>query len=355
MVAEQDPIVSVEAHRDFSQRALGAVTVPETDAAVIADSLLEADLRGVYSHGIQLLHRYVRGLQNGINPTPRIVTVTDAGGLVVLDGGCGMGQVVSVQAMSLAIERASSHGVGTVVVRNSNHLGALAYYGMMAVNRGMIGICSTNGPAIMAPWGGINETLGNNPFCVAVPAGKSPPVVLDMATSTAARNKIRVAAAKGESLPTGWALDRNGRPTNDAEEALLGLVSPMAGAKGFGIAVALEVLTSVMSGGLIGKEVPRDALASADIFYPVEVSHYFHVVDVAKIMPISHFKARVDSLTRQIHESALAEGTDAVYMPGEIEFLERKQRLAKGIPIPAVVLSSIDRLAGEISVATIER
>ena len=355
MTDEHDIIVSAPAHRAFSERALAAVSVPESDAAVIADSLLEADLRGVYSHGIQLLHRYVRGLRNGINPTAEVSTVADAGGLVVLDGGGGMGQVVSVRAMSLAIERARSHGTATVVVRNSNHMGALAYYGMMAVEQGMIGVCSTNGPAIMAPWGGTTETVGNNPLCIAAPAGESYPVVLDMATSTAARNKIRVAAARGESLPPDWALDRQGRPTTDAEEALLGLVAPMAGAKGFALTVALEVLASVLAGGLTGKEVPRDALASSDVFYPVKVSHYFHAIDVGKVIPLDEFEARVDSLARQVHESALAEGTDAVYMPGEIEFLTRERRLVEGIPISPAVMSTIDRVAAEISVETIER
>ncbi len=355
MTGGQDTIVSADAHAAFSERALVAVSVPAPDAAVIADSLLEADLRGVYSHGIQLLHRYVRGLRNGINPTPEITITADAGGLVVLDGGGGMGQVVSVRAMSLAIERARCHGVATVVVRNSNHMGALAYYGMMAVEQGMIGACSTNGPAIMAPWGGITETLGNNPFCVAVPAGEAHPIVLDMATSTAARNKIRVAAAKGETLPPGWALDRQGRPTTNAEEALLGLVAPMAEAKGFGLAVALEVLTSVVSGGPIGKEVPRDALASADIFYPVKVSHYFHVTDVSKVMPLADFTARVDLLARQVHESALTDSAGAVYMPGEIEFLTRERRLSEGVPLLPTVMSSLDRLAAEVSVAAIER
>ncbi len=355
MASEQDIIVTADAHRAFSERAFLAVSVPKLDAAVIADSLLEADLRGVYSHGIQLLHRYVRGLRNGINPTSEVTTVADAGGLVVLDGGGGMGQIVAVRAMSLAIDRARSHGAATVVVRSSNHLGALAYYGMMAVDQGMIGVCSTSGPAVMAPWGGVTETLGNNPFCVAAPAGETYPVVLDMATSTAARNKIRVAAAKGESLPPDWALDRQGRPTTDAEEALLGLVAPMAGAKGFGLTVALEVLSSVLSGGLIGKEVPRDALASSDVFYPVRASHYFHAVDVGKVMPLDEFTARVDSLARQVHESDLAEGTDAVYMPGEIEFLTRERRLAEGIPISPAVMATIDRVAAEISVQTIER
>ena len=196
-------IVTAEAERQFCERALGAACVLTNDAEIIADTLVEADLRGVNSHGIQFIPRYVRGLKHGINPSPNPTTVIDAGSLGIVDGDCGMGQVVAVTAMGLAIEKARQHGLAVVGARNSNHLGALAYYGMMAVDQDMIGICSTNTPAIMAPWGGVTETLGNNPICIAIPAGKSYPIVLDMAASGVARNKIKLAAGRGEKIP--WA------------------------------------------------------------------------------------------------------------------------------------------------------
>ena len=355
MTDNDSVIVQAEAERQFCEAAFRAVSVPNDDAALIADTLVEADLRGVYSHGMQILPRYVRGLKSGINPSPSIKTVVDAGSLAVLDGDCGMGQVVFVKATELAIEKALQHGIAAVSVRNSNHLGALAYYGMMAVDRDMMGICTTNGPSIMAPWGGVTETLANNPICVAVPSGNTYPVLLDMAVSTVARNKIRVAAARGEKIPLDWALTREGQPTDDPQEALKGLTAPMSGAKGFGLSVAMEVLTGVLSNGLIGKDVPRDVIYSDDVFYPVRVSHYFQAIDVKRLLPPEEFKARVDYLAGQVHESELAKGAQGVFMPGEMEFITRERRLKEGIPIPSVILHSLDRISKEISVEPLSR
>jgi len=355
-MADNGVTVAADVERRFSETALLTTGMPAADAALVADTLVEADLRGVYSHGIQIMHRYVRGLSKGLNPTPNVQTVVDAGALAVLDGDCGMGQVVSHKAMELAIEKAEQHGIAAVSVRNSNHHGALAYWGMMAVNRGMIGIVTTNGPAIMAPWGGVNETLGNNPMCYAIPAGSAYPIVLDMAVSTAARNKIRVAAAAGTKIPLDWALDRDGKPTDDPQVALEGLVAPMSGAKGFGLAVAMEVLTAGLSGGLMGKDVPTDTITASDstyVFHPVRASHHFQVIDIKQMVPLDEFKSRVDRLAEQVHESAPAKGNDAVYMPGEIEFKTKEQRLKGGIPIPQAVLTNLDRIADEIGIERI--
>ena len=355
MADNDDIIVQADVERRFCERALRSASLPTKDAELIADTLLEADLRGVITHGIQILPRYVRGLKKGINSSPNIKTMVDMGSLTVLDGDCGMGQVVSVKAMGLAIEKARQHGIAAVTVRNSNHLGALAYYGMMAVEHDMIGFCTTNAGAIMAPWGGVTETLGNNPICFAIPAGKSPTIILDMASSTAARNKIRMAAAKGEKIPLSWGLDREGQPTDDPEEALKGLVAPMSEAKGFGLAVAMEVLTAVLGGGFMGKEVPRDAIFSTDVFYPTWVSHFFQAIDVKRLVPIEEFKSRVDGLAQQVHESKLAKGSRGVFMPGEIEFMTKERRLKEGIPISSTVLRNLDRIAEEIEIEPLPR
>jgi LDH2 family malate/lactate/ureidoglycolate dehydrogenase len=357
-MTQNSVIVNADVERQFGEAALLTTGMPAADAALVADTLVEADLRGVYSHGIQLLHRYVRGLSRGLNPNPNVQTVVDAGALAILDGDCGMGQVASRKAMDLAIEKAEEHGIAAVGVRNSNHHGALAYWGMMAVDRGMIGIATTNGPAMMAPAGGVTETLGNNPVCYAMPAGKAYPIILDMAVSTAARNKIRVAAAAGTKIPLDWALDRDGRPTDDPDVALAGLVAPMSGAKGFGMAVVMEILTAGLSGGLMGKDVPTDTITGADsatVFHPVRASHHFQVIDVKRIVPLDEFKSRVDRLAEQVHESALAKGKDAVYMPGEIEFKTKERRLREGIPILPAVMGTLDRIADEIGIERIAR
>lgn len=353
-----DVTVDVDVARQFCETALLTTGMPVTDAVLVADTLVEADLRGVYSHGIQLLHRYVRGLNKGINPKPNVQIVLDVGALAVLDGDCGMGQVASHKAMELAIKKAECHGIAAIGVRNSNHLGSLAYWGMMAVNKGMLAIVTSNAPAIMAPWGGVTETLGNNPLCFAIPAGDSYPVVLDMAVSTAARNKIRVAAASGTKIPLDWALDRTGTPTDNPEEALNGLIAPMSGAKGFGMAVAIEILTAGLSGGLLGKDVPTDAITASDstyVFHPVHVSHYFQVIDISKMVPQDEFKSRVDRLATQVHQSDLADNVEAVYMPGEIEFKTKERRLIDGIPIPKAVVVNLDRIAEELNIPHMSR
>ena len=348
-------IIQPDAERRFCEEAFGTTPMPAGDAETIADTLVESDLRGVYSHGIQILPRYIRGLRNGINPTPRIETVVDAGSLALLDGDCGMGHVVSTKAMQMAIDKAGEHGIAAVGVRNSNHQGALAYYGMMAASQDMIGICTTNAPPVMAPWGGVTETLGNNPICYAIPAGKGYPVLLDMAVSTVARNKIRVAAARGQKMPPSWGLDRAGQPTDDPQKALDGLIAPMAEAKGFGLGVVFETLTAVLSGGLLAKEVSTAVISSTDTLYPTRVSHYFQAIDVSRLVPIDQFKARVDQLAEYVHESELAKGVDAVYMPGEIEFLTKEKRLKEGIPVYSAVLSTLDRLAEEVDIERLPR
>ena len=229
---------------------------------------------------------------------------------------------------------------------------------MMAVDNGMMGMVTTNGPAIMAPMGGITETLGNNPICYAIPAGSGYPIVLDMAVSTAARNKIRVASAAGTKIPLDWAFDRTGRPTDDPDVALEGLVAPMSGAKGFGLAVVMEILTAGLSGGLIGKEVLADTITAADssiVYHPMRASHHFQVIDMGGIVPLDEFKSRVDILARQIHESDLAVGSDAVYMPGEIEFKTKTYRLEHGIPIIPAVMDTLDKIADEVGIDRIER
>ena len=344
-------LIAPEHAKEFCKNCFLTVPLSPADADLISESLVESDLKGVYSHGIQLLPRYIRGLKNGINPNPEIKTIVDAGSLSILDGDCGMGQVVGAKGMQLAIERAKLHGIASVAIRNSNHLGALAYYGMMAIKHDMIGMSSTNAASIMAPWGGVTETLGNNPICYAIPSGNSYPIMLDMAISTAARNKIRVAAAKGESIPLGWGLDREGRPTEDPEKALNGLVAPMAEAKGFGLGIVMEIMTAVLAGGTLSKDLPRDAIRSTSIFYPTYVSHYFHAIDIQRIMPIKEFKSKVDQLTTQVHESALAKGSGGVFMPGEIEFITKKERLKNGIPTPQSTLETLDQIAQEVGVA----
>lgn len=342
-------VLQAEALRRFCTAAFRQALMWEEDAALLAETLVEADLRGVHSHGVMLLPRYVRGLKvGGVNPRPEVKVVVETAAVALVDGDNGMGQMASVKAMELAIEKARRLGVGAVGVRNSNHFGAAAYYAMLALPHDMVGFATTNAPAVMAPWGGVTPTVGNNPFAYAMPAGRERPLVLDMACSTSARGKIRLAAQKGERIPLGWALTKEGEPTEDPHEALAGLLAPVGGYKGYGLAVIIEALAGVLTGALFARDIPRAGLESSEVFYPYHVGHFFGALDIGCFLSIAEYKARMDRLIGQIRSTALAKGVDRVYLPGEIEFEHHERRLREGIPTSYAVVRELKRLAEEL-------
>ena len=241
--------------RKFAREVLTRVGVPSDHAAMTANSLVEADQRGVHTHGLAYLPVYVQRLMaGGINPAPAIRLVSERPSTALIDGDNGLGQVVGVQAIQLAINKAREHGAGLVGVRNSNHFGAAAHYAMAAAREGMIGLAMSNIGPTMAPWGGITPCYGNNPISYAVPTGEAA-IVLDMATSVVSRGRISAAAARGETIPLGWACDREGRPTQDPNLALEGLLLPVGGYKGYGIALLIDILSGVLTGGAFGQGV----------------------------------------------------------------------------------------------------
>src|SRR5450756_2716469 len=230
-------VVLADPLREYATQVFMKYGMPRDEAAIVADHLVEADLRGVYSHGVLRIEPYTARLKAGaMNPRPKITILRETPGTALVDGDDGSGQVVGVRAMEIAIRKAKEVGVGYVGVRHSNHFGTCAYYAQMAVAHDMIGFAATpGGTNIMAPWGGITPLLGNNPFGVAIPAGKEFPVVLDMAQSVVARGKIAHAVKTGSPIPPTWALNRHGEPTTDAKEGYAGLVQPVGGYKGYGM------------------------------------------------------------------------------------------------------------------------
>jgi LDH2 family malate/lactate/ureidoglycolate dehydrogenase len=325
-----------------------AAGMPPGDAQVTADSLVDADLRGTHSHGVIQLPGYLERLAaGGINPRPAITIVATTPAMAIVDGDGGMGQVVSDYAMKLAIRKGKETGIGFVGVRNSEHFGACSYWSAMAVAEDMIGICSTNGVSCMPPFGGITGTIGNNPIAIAAPAGKELPVIIDMATSVVAQGKMRVAAARGEKIPKDWAITLEGEPTDDPSEGLKGLVLPIAGYKGFGLAVAFEVLTAVLTGAPFAKQVPLDPGPAE----PLRIGHFFQAVDIAPMIAVPEFKSRMDELIRQIKESKLARGVSRIYAPGEIEEVTKADRLRSGIPLAPAVVDNLKSAAVSLGVA----
>jgi LDH2 family malate/lactate/ureidoglycolate dehydrogenase len=317
--------------------------LPPADATVAADCLVQADLRGVDTHGVIHLPIYVRRIRLGLtNAHPRLVVVRETAATVLLDGDHGLGQVVAARAMERAIALTERSGVGVVGVRNSTHFGMAAYFAMMALGRDMVGLVVNSGRVAMPPWGGAEAMIGNNPVAVAVPAGQERPIVLDMAMSVAARGKIKRALRRGEPIPPDWATDRLGRPTTDPTQALAGLLSPIGGPKGYGLALVNGLLAGVLMGGTFAWEVGS---VYDDLDRPQRVGHMLAAIAVDSFTPVAAFKARVDELIREIRSCPTAPGVERVYLPGEIEFECHEERSRDGIPLSRALWGELCEMA----------
>ena len=343
-------VVKAEWVRAFVARLLTALGLPEADAESVAEVLVEADLRGVESHGTTRVAGYVSMMRSGLlNPTPKMTVLKDAPSIAMLDGDGGFGILVAKQAMAMAMDKARAAGIACVTARNMTHTAMVGFYPMMAARAGLIGLALNNGPAIVPPFGGTTPTYATNPISVAVPAGREEPIVLDMATTMAAGGKLRLAAKKGQPIPPSWALDRHGQPTTDPEEALLhGFLQWAGGYKGFGIATVVEVLGGVLSGGLFGTDVPPMKVFGKD---PLVASGFYLAIDPSRFMPLDEFRNRVDRLIGQIKSSARAAGVEEVHVAGEIEHRRRAERLRAGIPLSDVVYRELAALAAASGVA----
>jgi LDH2 family malate/lactate/ureidoglycolate dehydrogenase len=340
-------------HRDplhrFCAAAFERVGVPAEDAALVADTLVEADLRGVHSHGVWWLITYTQRLRHGgLNPRPDIRVVRETPAMALLDADRGMGQVGGIAAMRCAIQKARATGVGVAAVRNSNHFGAAAYYALMAVPEGQIGFAVSDAEPTMAPWGGAKAVVGNNPMAYAIPTGDDFSIVLDMAQSVVAWGKIFLAAQRGENIPPTWALNTSGEPTEDPHEAMAGLLLPVGGYKGYGLALVMEILSSVLVGATFGLDMPpmADAAATQD------TGHFFLALDIDHFMPLATFKQRMANLIAEHRGVPRAPGVDRIYLPGEIEHLKRTQRLGSGIPLEDYITQALRRLGAELELDT---
>jgi LDH2 family malate/lactate/ureidoglycolate dehydrogenase len=317
------------------------------DAGVLTDMLVTADLRGVHSHGLLRVPEYVQKLRHdGVNPTGRPRVVTDAGSALVIDGGNSMGQIGGLFGMRQAIERARATGVAVAAVRGSNHCGAMAPYAMLALPEDMVGLATSHTLPVMAPWGSIDKILGISPLAIAIPAGAETPLVLDIAFSAAAVGKIKVYQQKGLAIPPDWAFDAEGHPTTDAETAIAGLLQPIGGYKGTGLALTLGILAAVLSGASYGTELGN----TVDGPVPGGDGHFFMALNVAAFEQPARFKARVDGIIRQIRASRRAAGVTRVYTPGELEADTEARYRQEGIPLNAATLAGIVAAAEELGV-----
>lgn len=328
----------------FCASIFNAAGVLQKDAELTSRNLVEADLRGSSSHGVMRVPIYVKRIEaESIKPTCQATVLKETPTSALLDGNHGMGQVVSHQAMAMCIEKAETSGVAFVAVRRSNHFGMALSYSTMALEHDMIGMVFTSPAArLMAPWGGIDPILDNNPISFAIPAGEEFPVVLDMATTVVSRGKIAVAAKKGERIPKDWALTIDGRPTDDPGEAFDGILLPMGGYKGYGLTVISGILAGLLPGAVILSSEISDFYRDVSVYQ--NIGHFFGAVRVDLFSPVDEFKARMDQMIREIRNSRRAPGVDQIFLPGERGYLTAQKNSREGIPLPETVVRELDAL-----------
>ena len=344
-------LVPPESLRQFAIAALTQVGVSEEDAATIADVQVSADMRGVHTHGVSSISGYCQKmLAGGTDPKADPTIITEGPSYALFDAQNAQGQISGVRAMSLCVEKAAQTGVATVGVRNSNHYGMGAYYAMLALDRDLIGLCTTNGGNLIAPWGGTRPNFGNNPLSVAVPAGERSPIVLDIAMSVVAGGKVGFTVAEGLPIPPGWVLDLDGVPTQDPEKAKDGLLVPIGEYKGYGLTMIMETLSAVLTGARFGLGQSRD-WSRGSISNPGERGHFFLALNPAMFMPIGEFKASVDRLIDEVRSSPLAAGASRVYAPGEIEWDRFERAEKEGVSLPASSYASITKYAQEVGLS----
>ncbi len=310
---------SVDAARlaGFIEKLFMKLGTDRERAVLVADSLVRADLEGVTSHGVLLLPMYVGRIEaGGISLTGRPEITDDLGGLVVMSANHCLGQISSAMATDLAIERARIHGVATVAVRHAAHFGAGAYWARRAAAQGMVGMAFCNTRPLMPSPGGAQSLVGNNPLCIAFPSAQGTPLIVDMATSASAVGKIRLAMLNGKDIPVGWATDSEGKDTTSPAEALKGMLLPAAGPKGFGLAVAIDLLCGAISGGSLSTSV-RPLYGTLSDFY--DCAHTFMVIDASRLNKGRGITEEVDALANAIRSSKKAPGSQHVYAPGDLE------------------------------------
>lgn len=326
---------------------LKELKVPDKEAEVTAEVLAEGDLRGLGSHGILRLPYILRALKRGtIVPDAEVKVVRQTSAAALLDGGHGLGHPVAVRAMRLAIEKAKEHGVGAVGVRNSNHFGIAGYYAQLAAGEGLVGVVTTTTDSLVHPWGGAEPVLGTNAFSIAIPA-EPYPILMDMATSAAARGKLVEAKKKGRKIPEGWAIDAEGKPTSDPGKGLEGALQPFGGVKGYVLAFMLEILAGPLVGAAAGKEV-RGTLEPIEGF--CTKGDFMLAIDPSAFGFPEEFKSRVRDFVGMVKGSRKAPGVEEILAPGEPEFRTREKRLREGIPISYEVWAELLEFAKEMDV-----
>ena len=334
----------------FTAKAFEAVGISAAEARSIAELMVRADLQGSEGHGVFRLPQYIRRIKGGaVNLKPKIRVEREAAGMALVNGDNGMGHLVMRFATEKAIEKAKTTGVAWVGVKWSNHAGPASLYAAMPMEHDMVGLYLAVGNANHLPaWGGLDMLLSTNPIAVAVPAGKEAPIVLDMATTVAAYGKVKTKAQRGEMMPEGWMMDRQGRPLTDPKRSNEGFLLPIGGYKGYGLALIFGLLAGTLNGAAMGRDVVD---FNADDTTPTNTGHSIVAIDIKAFQPVAEFKQSVDALVRDLRNSGRLPGVDRICLPGEGSHAARADRTKNGIPLPAPLAAALSQLAAELKIA----
>src|SRR3954452_11737322 len=342
--------IAARAVEAFITDTLTTVGLPAGDAAKVAELMLEADLTGADAHGVFRLPQYIRRIKaGGVNPNPNITMEQTAPATAMVDGDNGMGHLVMQRAVDTAIALAKENGVAWVGARRSNHAGAAGTYAAMALPHDMIGIYSAVANANHMPaWGAAESLLSTNPIAIAVPAGEEPPVVLDIATTVVSYGTVKAYKLQGKPMPEGWMIGaKDGTPITDSAQSGDGLLMPIGGHKGSGLALVLGLLAGVLNCAAFGREVVD---FNADDESACNTGHFIIALDVSRFLPIAAFKAQIDRQLRELKSSPVLPGFDEIRLPGEQRQVRRAERVAKGVPVFPEVVEQLDRLAADLKI-----
>ncbi|MGI9402437.1 MAG: Ldh family oxidoreductase [Rhizobiaceae bacterium] len=334
----------------FIARCFHACGMSNSDALKAAALMAKADLMGQDGHGVFRLPQYVKRISaGGLNVSPNFSRLEERTATALIDGDNGLGHLVMSHAAELAIEKAATTGVAWVGARHSNHAGPASLYAMMPLEHDMIGIYVAVGSANhLPPWGGTEMLLSTNPIAIAIPSGKNVPIILDMATTVAAYGKVKTAAQRGEKMPEGWMIDREGKPLTDPNRASEGFLLPIGGPKGYGLALIFGILAGTLNGAAFGRDVVD---FNADSRTTTNTGHFIIALDIKAFTDLEVFKSGIDEVWDQMKSSPLLPGASEIRLPGERLAQITQQRSDEGIPIPAQLKSVLDDLAKSLAVA----
>ena len=337
----------------FAAEAYEKVGLRARDARAVAELMAEAELQGSEGHGMMRLPHYVRRIRaGGVNTRPNIRVVEERAAMALIDGDNAMGHLVMKRAAEIAVAKARSAGCAWVGTRKSNHAGPASLYARMPLAEGMVGLYLAVGSANhLPPWGGLDMLLSTNPIAVAIPTEEEPPVLLDMATTIASMGKVKTKMQRGEPLPEGWMVDREGKPLTDSKRGFEGLLLPIGGYKGYGLSLVFGLLAGTLNGAAMGKDVIDFNVDDTTV---TNTGQAILAIDPAAFGDPGEFRRRVDAVVRDLRGSQRMPGVERIWLPGEQSHARREANAREGVPIVPALRASLDKLAAELDIPRLQ-